>query len=323
MRLSYSLGSLLSINEVIECSKILNKHKVDTVWIPETWGMEAFSMLTIVSQNIQNSHIGSSIINTYSRSPALISMGAVTLDTISKGRLILGLGTSSKPIVEDFHGYDFNKPLSRIREYVEIIQILTSGEKINYEGRFFNLKGFKLLIKPYRKKIPIYIAAVNDKMIELTSQIADGVIFYLRPINEIKNAIKKIQKFKKIDIACQIITSVSDDSDKAILRAKKTLAFYIAVGKIYREFLAKNGFKNETNNIYHEYKKNGLGSIHEFVTDSMINSLTICGTSDECITQLRRFNETGITLPILQFNPVGNVIESFNKLIKTFAKENE
>ena len=99
MRISYSLGSLLTIEEILECSTKLNEFKPDTVWIPETWGMENFSLLSLVSSKNNLSKIGSSIINIYSRSPSLIAMGAATVDSISNGRFILGLGTSSQPIV--------------------------------------------------------------------------------------------------------------------------------------------------------------------------------------------------------------------------------
>ena len=104
MRIAFSLGSLLSVNQVLECSKILSKTKVDTIWIPETWGMENFSMLSAVSNKTTTQKIGSSIINIYSRSPSVIAMGAASVDTLSDGRLILGLGTSSLPIIETFHG---------------------------------------------------------------------------------------------------------------------------------------------------------------------------------------------------------------------------
>ncbi len=318
MRLSYSLGSLLSINEILDCSKILQNKNVDTVWIPETWGMENFSMLSMISQNVQ-SKIGSSIINIYSRSPALIAMGAVTVDTISKGRLILGLGTSSPPIVENFHGYDFDKPLGRMREYVQVIRKITSGEKITHKGEFFNLKDFSLLTKPIRNKIPIYLAAVNKKMVDLSLEIADGVIFYLRPLNELKETISKMQTKRKIDSTCQIITAVSEDSEEALIRVKTTIAFYVSVGKVYREFLSNNGFKNETKNIFEEFKKTGFKSNTEMVTDSMIDALTIYGTPDECRKKFKKFKETGIDLPIIQFNPIGDTLESFKLLTDTFS----
>lgn len=314
MRLAYSLGSLLSVNEIIECSKILSRYEPDSVWIPETWGMEGYSMLSTVSQIIKKSKIGSSIINIYSRTPTLIAMGAATVDTLSNGRLVLGLGTSSEPIIQEWHGLEFRNPIQRMREYVDIIKLTLSGDKVNYNGKFFQLKNFNLLITPTRKNIPIYLAAVNEKMVNLTWEIADGVIFYLRPIQELKNTIQKMQSKKKIDVSCQIITCISNDSEKATERAKKTLAFYISVGKIYREFLAKNGFNNETKNIYEEFKKSGLKSNHELVTDNMLESLVISGTPKESVKKLQKFVDAGITLPIIQFNPIDDAMTSFNLL---------
>lgn len=323
MRLAYSLGSLLSIDQILDCASHLSKYHPDTIWIPETWGMENFSMLSMISQKVNSPKIGSSIINIYSRSPSLMAMGAATVDTISNGRLVLGLGTSSMPIVEDFHGMKFEKPVSRMREYVEIIRLVLSGKQVNYGGNFFKLKNFSLLIKPLRNSIPIYLAAVNQKMVELTWEIADGVIFYLRPISELKNTIEKMQNKKKIDVSCQLITCVSKDSQKAIDRARKTLAFYISVGEIYRNFLAKNGFQNETEEIFQEFEKSGLEHIHEFVSDSMIESLTICGNPQECLTKLNKFKDTGLDLPILQFNPIDDVKESFSLLTSTFSEVTE
>jgi len=320
MRIACSLGSLLSVNQILECSEILSKTNVDTIWIPETWGMENFSMLSAVSNKTTTQKIGSSIINIYSRSPSVIAMGAATIDTLSDGRLILGLGTSSLPIIETFHGYKFEKPIQRMKEYVKIIRLVLSGKEVNYAGEIFNLKNFTLLIKPKRELIPIYLAAVNKKMVNLAWDIGDGVIFYLRPINEMKETITKMQSKRKIDVTCQIITCVAEDSDVAIERAKKTLAFYVSVGKIYREFLAKKGFRNETYNIFDEFKKSGSESNHEFVTDSMLQSLCIAGTPDECKKQLQNFRETGIDLPIIQFNPVGDTSESFELLRKTFLE---
>ena len=321
MRIAYSLGSLLTVNQVLECSEILSHTNVDTIWIPETWGMENFSTLSAVSQKASEPKIGSSVINIFSRSPASIAMGAATVDILSNGRLILGLGTSSASIVEDFHGYKFVNPVLRMKEYVEIIKLILSGKQVNYSGKIFNLKNFSLLIKPHRNKIPIYLAAVNQKMVDLTWEISDGVIFYLRPLNEMKKTIQKMQLKRKIDVTCQIITCVSKDEERAINRVKQTLAFYISVGKIYREFLSKNGFENETKNIFEEFKMSGFKSNHELISDNMLKSLTIAGTPDQCILQLQKFRNTGVDLPTIQFNPVGDVIDSFKLFTNTFSEE--
>ena len=321
MRIACSLGSLLSVEEVLQCTELVSKTKIDSIWIPETWGMENFSMLGAVANNTNTQKIGSSIINIYSRSPSTIAMGSATIDTLSNGRLILGLGTSSVPIVEDFHGEKFENPVQRMKEYVEIIRLSLMKKQINYSGKIFDLKNFTLLIEPKRQSIPIYLAAINQKMVNLCWEIADGVIFYLRPLDEMKKTISKMQSQKNIDVACQVITCISNDSEEAVQRAKKTVAFYVSVGKIYREFLAKNGFKNETNNIFEEFKKSGLKSNHELVTDSMLDSLCISGSPEEAKIQLKKFRNTGIDLPIIQFNPIGNTIESFSLLKKTLLDE--
>lgn len=321
MRIACSLGSLLSIDEVLRCSEIISNTNTDTVWVPETWGMENFSMLGAVSSKTKNQKIGSSIINIYSRSPSTVAMGAATVDTLSNGRLVLGLGTSSLPIVESFHGSKFEKPLQRMRESVDVIRLVLSGKQANYDGEIFKLNNFTLLIKPTRTKIPIYLAAINKKMVDLAWEIGDGVIFYLRPINEMRQTVSKMQSKKRIDVTCQLITCVSENSEEARLRAKKTIAFYVSIGDIYRKFLSDNGFKKEAGEIYDEFKKTGFKLNHELVTDAMLQSLAISGTPDECKTQLKNFTAVGIDQPILQFNPIGDTMNSFDLFKKTFLDE--
>ena len=300
---------------------MLSKYSPDSIWIPETWGMDCCSIMSSVSQIAKKPKIGSSIINIYSRSPALIAMTVATLDVISQGRVILGLGTSSRPIVEDWHGSTFTQPISRMREYVYIIRLALSGKKCNYVGEFFHIRDFNLLLKPTRKNIPIYLAAINKKMVDLTWEIADGAIFYLRPLDELKNTISTMQSKRKIDVTCQLITAISEDADKAIVRAKKTIAFYISVGSIYREFLAQHGFEKETRDIFDEYKKSGFKDSCNYVSDKMMNALSVCGTPDDARKQLFKFIDAGVDLPILQFNPSGDVQESFNLLVSTFGSD--
>ncbi len=315
------MGSLLSVDQIVHCSKILSGYNPDSIWIPETWGMDCGSMMSTVSQIAKKPKIGSSIMNIYSRSPALVAMTASTIDALSQGRVILGLGTSSRAIVEDWHGIEFDNPVSRMREYVEIIRLVLSGKKCDYDGDFFHLRNFSLLTTSARKEIPIYLAAINQKMIELTWEIADGTIFYLRPLEELKDTVQTMQKKRKIDVACQIITSVSENADDAIMRAKKTIAFYVSVGNIYREFLAKHGFEKETQAIFEEYEKFGLKDNYDQVSDRMVNALALCGSPKDVKKQLSRFRSAGVDLPILQFNPVGDVEESFNLLVSTFKDD--
>tara|TARA_B100001142_G_scaffold321705_1_gene368816 strand:- start:1130 stop:1552 length:423 start_codon:yes stop_codon:yes gene_type:complete len=136
-----------------------------------------------------------------------------------------------------------------------------------------------------------------------------------------KETISKMQKKKKIDTTLQIITCIHNDKEKARNRAKKTLSFYIAVGKIYREFLKSTGYSKETQIIYDEYQKRGLTGLEKFVPEKMLDDLCIAGTPDTAVKKLNAFRDIGIDLPIIQFNPIDDVKKSFELLTKTFSGE--
>ena len=321
MRLGFSLGTLLEYDEVLKCAVLADKQGVESVWIPESWGREAFVTLGSLAALTKQVLLGTGIIGIYSRSPASIAMAAATLDALSNGRALLGLGASSKSIVENWHGMSFSNHITRMREYVDVIKMICKGDKVSYTGKFANVNNFKLGFKPIRERIPIYVAAVNDKMLKLSSSIADGAILFLRPINDLKPTVDLLKGTKnKFDIACVIMTAVCKDAELARERVRKTLSFYVAVGKIYSDFLASHGFESEVEQIIQEYKKQGLENIHKLVSDYMLDSITIAGAPEECRKKLRKFMETGISLPIIQFNPIGETENSFKEVLSTLME---
>jgi 5,10-methylenetetrahydromethanopterin reductase len=322
-KIGYNPGSLLSMQEVITFAKLANdKPNVDSLWIPESWGREAFASLGALSQITTKPKLGTSIISIYARTPATIAMGATTLDMLSNNRMIIGLGTSTPALVGNWHGLNFEKPLLRMREYVECLKRMITGERVNYTGTYVRVKNFKLLYRPQRERIPIFIAAVNRYMISLACDVADGVLLYLRPIDELKKTtsyIKSITKNKNFEIACVIISAVSNkEPQKARERAARTLAFYIAVGEYYNRFISNNGFRNEVEQIVSEYRRNGLDTASKFVSEQMLDSLTICGNREECLKSLNKFISSGISLPIIQVNPAGNTQSSIREMLATF-----
>jgi alkanesulfonate monooxygenase SsuD/methylene tetrahydromethanopterin reductase-like flavin-dependent oxidoreductase (luciferase family) len=322
MRIGFSLGTLLEYDEVLKCAVLADKRGVESIWIPESWGREAFVTLGTLATLTKRALLGTGIIGIYSRSSASIAMAAATLDALSNGRALLGLGASSKAIVENWHGMRFANHITRMQEYVDVIKMICKGDKVSYKGKFAKVNNFKLGFKPIREHIPIYIAAVNDKMLKLSSSIADGTILFLRPIDNLKVTVSQLKASrKKFDVACVIMTAVSKDAELARERVRKTLSFYIAVGRIYSDFVASHGFENEVEQITHEYKKHGLENIHKHVSDHMLDSITITGTPEECRKKLRKFMETGISLPIIQFNPVGETENSFKEVLSTLMED--
>ncbi|MFQ5968874.1 MAG: LLM class flavin-dependent oxidoreductase [Nitrososphaerales archaeon] len=324
MRLAFSLGTLLDHNQVIKCAAMADQEGAESVWIPESWGREAFVTLGSLATLTKRTLLGTGIIGIYSRSPASIAMAAATLDGLSNGRALIGLGASSKAIVENWHGMHFSNHVNRMHEYIDLIRLIIKGNKVSYGGKFSKVNNFKLGFKPIREHIPIYMAAVNKKMLRLSVDIADGVILFLRPIDDLKQTVIKLRNTSKkksnFDIACVIMTAISKDGELARVRAKKTLAFYISVGKIYSKFLASHGFKSEVEEIADTYRKQGLQQVYKIIPDQMLDSIAIAGEPEECRKRLSMFKDTGISLPIIQFNPVHDTENSFKEVLTSLME---
>src|SRR6266436_4997848 len=144
----------LDFKAVIERAKIADEAGIHSIWVAEAWGRDAFTMLTLLAEHTRKVHLGTSIVNIYSRTPAALAQHFATLDELSGGRMIIGLGTSGPNVIEHFHGVKFNPPLTRLKEYVDIINTLTAGEPLNYNGKVFRLtRGFTLRFEPPRKHI--------------------------------------------------------------------------------------------------------------------------------------------------------------------------
>ena len=318
-QIGYNPSSLFNTQDILEFAKQLDyKPQANSLWIPESWGREAFVMLGAIAAMTRRIKLGTSIVSMFSRSPATLAMAASTLDTISLNRTIIGIGASTPILAEDWHGIKFVHPLKRMREYVTCFRIISSGETINFDGNFFKLKNIKIMHPSQRKEIPVFLGAVNTGMIKLATEIADGIILYLSPLDELKKSVERIKsltssKSKSFEICSVFITAISNKyPDLARERAAKTLAFYVAVGKYYNEFLSLHGFKNEVEQITTEYQNHGIENISKFVTDPMLDSLTIYGTTEDCFKSLKRFVSCGVSLPILQVNPVKDNMQSIN-----------
>lgn len=353
-RIGYNIGTLLSIDSILRFAKNAEiKKNVDSLWVPESWGREAFVSLGALSQVTSKVKLGSGIISIHSRTPATVAMAISTLDILSNNRSILGLGVSTPALVENWHGIKFDNPFEKMKEYIQCIRMIMKGSKVKFDGKYFKINDFKILFKPRRENIPIFTAAVNRGMVDLSCAFSDGVLLYLRPKEELKEIVNYIRnkieddyrsnntekptnqkngfnatfsydhsQKRNFEICCAFITAVSDrEPEKARERAAKTLAFYVSVGKYYARFLTKNGFQNEVDAITSEYKNKGMENIHKFVSDRMLETLTICGTQEDCRKALRNFINTGIDLPIIQINPVGNDSESsIRELLSTFSE---
>src|SRR4029453_17825063 len=155
----------------------------DTGWGAEAWGRGCFYILTLLARENKHNKIGTGIVNTYSRTPAALAQHFATLDELSGGRMVIGLGTSGWRVIEHWHGVPFQPSLTRLREYVEIMRLIFAGEPLHYHGKVFQLdRGFRLRFQPVRTSIPIFIASLTPKSVVQTAQIADGWMPVMIPL---------------------------------------------------------------------------------------------------------------------------------------------
>src|ERR1044071_10087490 len=170
-RIGYNPSSLFNANDILKFAKLLDvRPEVDSLWIPESWGREAFVMIGAIAALTKRIKIGTSIVSLVSRTPSTLAMAACTLDNISSNRTIIGVGASTAVLAENWHGISFEHPLRRMREYLRCFKSISSAETINFDGEFFKLKNMRILHPSSRKKIPVYLAAVNSGMIRLATK---------------------------------------------------------------------------------------------------------------------------------------------------------
>src|SRR6266481_9522585 len=175
---------------MIERARVADEAGAHSIWVAEAWGRDAFTSLTLLAEHTRRIGLATGIVNTYSRTPGALAQHFATLDELSGGRMIIGLGTSGPQVIEHFHGVTFNPPLTRMREYVDIINLLMAGQPLNYDGKLFKLsRGFTLRFEPVRKHIPIYIASLNRKSVEYTAQAADGWMPVMIPLRGLRQTI--------------------------------------------------------------------------------------------------------------------------------------
>lgn len=294
--------------ELIETARLAEELGYDSLWVPEMWGRDAFSILGFLAVNTDKIKLGTGVISVFSRTPAAIAQTVATLDEISEGRVILGLGTSSPVLAQDWHGAKFEKTLERTREYVEIIRMILSEKRVNYDGGLFRLKNFRLQFTPARRDIPIYIASLSPKNLRLTGMIADGWIPYLVPGEYIRDAKKEIasgaettgKDAERITACPYIPACVSEDAELSKSMTREHIAYYIGgMGTFYHKTMSRYGFQDEANRIREAWNTGDKTQAALSVSDKMLDSVAVSGTGKEGKRKLDEYARAGADLPIL------------------------
>lgn len=281
----------------------------DSFWVPEAWGYEIFSLLTEMAKVTTNIKLATGIVNVFSRSPSLLAMHAATLDEISEGRLILGVGTSGKRVIEGFHGREFKKPLTQVRDVIRVVRTLLDGRKLTEsDAKLNDYRPFELAMTPTRNKVPIYVAALKQKSITSIGEMADGWIPTFWPYTRLDRGLEWIAEGAKkagrdpSEISCSpFTTALPMGAEAGGQQAKQIISFYLGgMGDYYRELLTGFGYGEDVKKVVALYEdKTTRAQAADAVPDAMIEALSVAGDPEHCVEELRRRREFGIDLPIL------------------------
>jgi alkanesulfonate monooxygenase SsuD/methylene tetrahydromethanopterin reductase-like flavin-dependent oxidoreductase (luciferase family) len=296
----------------LKAAQLADELGYHSFWVPEAWGYEAFQLLTEMAIHTKNIKLGTGIVNVFSRSPGMIAMSAATLDEISEGRLILGLGTSGKRVIEGFHGRAFNKPLTQLRDVIRVTRALLRGDNLLEAGAKLNdYRPFTLAMEPSRSHIPIYVAALKQRSITSIGELADGWIPTMWPWEDLGEGHAWIAEGAAkagrdpSEIATAPYTIVVPMAGMATEMAKGVISFYIAgMGDYYRQLLTGFGYGDECKRVIELYSdKATRHQAKDEVTVEMVEKLTVAGDPMECLERLRACGEHGVSYPIVCLPP--------------------
>ncbi len=296
------------MDAVIKIGKEADRLGYGYFWVPEAWGLEAFSASSHVLNVTNRIRVGPGVVNVFSRSASLIGMSCATVDQISPGRFILGLGASGKGLVEDWHGVKFEKPLARIRDYVAIIRKVACGETVDYSGETVKLSRFRLFTKAISSanRLEIYIGSLGEKSLSLAGEIADGAILTLYPKSKLRHAVDLAAGWphtgKKIFAFYPLRVSASNSEKE---RNEKELAMYISfyvssMGKYYAQNLSRFGYSKEVEEIKNAHSQGNREKSAEAVSEQMLEDLCYLGSPTEIISEIESLPER--VVPVFALN---------------------
>jgi F420-dependent oxidoreductase-like protein len=297
--------------ELIELAQEAERLGYDSAWAAEAWGTDAVSVLAWLGATTSTIKIGSAILQIPARTPANTVMTAATLDLMSGGRFLLGLGLSGPQVVEGWHGEPWGKPLTKTREYVELVRAGLRRETLEYDGQQYQVpyrgngatglgKPLKLMARPLRAEIPIYLAAFRQRSVELTAEIADGWLPIFFSPEKSRAVFPAPFERDDLDIAPSVPALVSDDVQMARDALKDYYALYIggmgARGKnFYNDLAREYGFDEAAERVQDLFLDGKQRDAAAAVPDELVDELALVGPKERIADRLAAWRESGAT----------------------------
>ena len=294
-----------------------------TAWVGEASGAEAIVLSTLIATHTTTLKIANGVIPVQTRTPIVYGQAAATLGHLAPGRFALGLGLSSEIIVGQWHGLPFAPSIRQMREAVQIIRTAASGERVNFDGKFYRLKNFRLAIPAASPAPRIYLAALGPRMCELAGEVADGVLLNWLPPSAMPASVAHVEAGTKragrslsdIDVAVYVRTCVTDEPAAVREALARDITGY-AIVSVYARFFAECGFAEEVEAVNAAWKAGDRAGAVKGISERVLDGLGAVGAADFCREQMNAFARTGATPVVLPFAPPGP--DARASMLKTF-----
>jgi coenzyme F420-dependent oxidoreductase len=279
-----------SIGDFTDIAERAENLGYDRVWFPETWGRDAPTVLSAIADRTDEIGVGTSIVNTYSRSPALVGQTAATLQEHSDGRFRLGMGPSGPAVIQGWHGQEFERPLRRTREYVEVVRKVLSGEQVDYDGDMIQTRGFRLRQDPPDPAPEIDVTGMGPKAVELAGRFADGWHALMFTEDGLRDRLDDLRRGADLgdrdvdDVQTTLVLPCCalPNGDGARNLARQHLAFYVGgMGDFYRDALSRQGHEDAAHEIHDAWQDGDPEQAVELVDDDLLDALAAAGTPEE------------------------------------------
>ena len=284
-----------------------------TAWTGEVSGWDAFTVMTMIAAHTERLHVASAVVPVQTRTPVVLGMSAAALAHFAPGRVALGLGLSSRIIVEQWHGLSFSPALAQIREAVQIIRMVAGGERVNFDGTFYRLRNFRLTTPAPSTPPRVVLAALGPEMLELAGEIADGVVLNWIPPESVPASIERLEAgarragrtLKDFEIASFIRTCVTDDPVSARATLARDITGY-AIVDVYASFFRGAGFAAEVDAVAAAWKAGDRSGAVGHISPRVLDGLGVVGNEAACRERMAAFERAGLTMPVvLPFTPAG------------------
>lgn len=315
----------IDIAEYIRMAETAENRGYGTLWAAESNGFELFSFLAAVLSQTSRIKVGTGIASIFTRTPALMAMSVASLHAIAPGRAVLGLGVSTQIIVDEWHGLTWDQPLERTAEYIQVLRQALQGERLVHKGIFYQSQNFRLAVDA-PGDIPIYLAAVNPKMLRLAGAIADGVLLTWVPVASASEVVAEIRAGaeaagrdgKDVEIAMYLRTCVTDNRTAALEWLRRDITGY-AVADVYSRVLRRYGFASQVKEMQAAWKVGERAQAMQAIDDSMVDALGVIGEAEACRQKVEKFVAAGVDMPIiLPFSPEVKLADSHLRSIEAF-----